>query len=120
MVDARSACCKPVYLLGADVTYVLCILQRTMQSMIRRQVNWSGRPLKLASVLDALLASSARCAAAEAPLPFLHQTQDKEQPLSKTVLIYSKARQILAAHHLPHAIPEEAKDFTLGLLFRCC
>ena len=85
--------------------------------MIRRQVNWSGRPLKLASVLDALLASSG---AAEAPLPFLHQTQDKEQPLSKTVLIHSKARQILAAHHLPKAIPEQANDLTLGLLFCCC
>ena len=91
-----------------------------MQSMIRRQVNWSGRSLKLASVPDALLASSARCAAGEAPLPFLHQTQDEEQPLFKTVLVLQRARQILAAHHLPNAIPEQADDLTSGLLCCCC
>lgn len=46
-----------------------------MQSMTRRQVSWSGRPLKLASAPEALLASSQCCAAAEPPLPFLCQTQ---------------------------------------------
>lgn len=91
-----------------------------MQSMIRRQVNWSGLSLKLASVPDALLASSDRCAAGEAPLPFLHQTQDEKEPSLKTILVHRNARQILAAHDLPNAIPEQANDLTSVLLFCCC
>ena len=47
----------------------------TMQSMTRRHVSWSGRPLKLASAPEACLVLCSCSAPTELPLLFLHQLE---------------------------------------------
>ena len=56
MVDARSACCKPVYLLGADVTYVLrhrsiqVLAPQRMKDAVLQGISASPDPISNCSV----------------------------------------------------------------------